>query len=204
MKAIIFELLLFSMIFFCFSACKRDKEEYAPIYYPEGTSWKEIVTDPTRPFFYQIYRYDVREDTIIDGDEYKKVYVNAKKDAVFFLHEKGKQVFYYDNSIPSPIVAYDFNWKIGCTVSAYFIDDNRFYTIDTIRKINRIKLTEHQVYEYIDTSQGRCINTIGFVDQPLFPYSINHLRCGYVTKIMVFERERSEIYRNHDFDYLWL
>lgn len=145
-----FELLLFFMIIFCFSACKQDKEEYEPIYYPEGVSWKEIVTDPARPFFYQVYQYVVRGDTIIDGEEYKKVYVNGKEDAVFFIHERGKQVFYYDESISSPILVYDFNWEIGGAVSAYLIDDKRFHTINIIRKINRIKLSEYQIYEYID------------------------------------------------------
>lgn len=52
---LIWELLLGLVEFLCLSGCGNDREEYEYIYYPEGTSWKEVVTDPFRPFFYQIY-----------------------------------------------------------------------------------------------------------------------------------------------------
>lgn len=90
---LILELLLGLVEFLCLSGCGNDREEYEYIYYPEGTSWKEIVTDPFRPFFYQIYLYTVREDTIIKGDEYRKVYVNGKKKCRFLPPRAGKTNF---------------------------------------------------------------------------------------------------------------
>ena len=41
---LILELLLGLVEFLCLSGCGNDREEYEYIYYPEGTSWKEIVT----------------------------------------------------------------------------------------------------------------------------------------------------------------
>lgn len=108
---LILELLLGLMEFLCLSGCGNDREEYEYIYYPEGTSWKEIVTDPFRPFFYQIYLYTVREDTIIKGVEYRKVYVNGKKNAVFYLHEQGKQIFITTSSFPNPYLSMILNGK---------------------------------------------------------------------------------------------
>lgn len=200
---LILELLLGLVEFLCLSGCGNDREEYEYIYYPEGTSWKEIVTDPFRPFFYQIYLYTVREDTIIKGDEYRKVYVNGKKNAVFYLHEQGKQIFYYDKSIPKPLLVYDFEWKIGKPVSAFLVDDRSFHIIDTIRQISREKLSLHQEYKYIDTPLGRYVNSIGFVDQSLFPYSMSKAREGFIIKTIYFERGENEIFSNHNYDYLW-
>lgn len=54
---LILELLLGLVEFLCLSGCGNDREEYEYIYYPEGTSWKEIVTDPFRPFLSDLSIY---------------------------------------------------------------------------------------------------------------------------------------------------
>ena len=61
----------------------------------------------------------------------------------------------------------------------------------------------HQEYKYIDTPLGRYVNSIGFVDQSLFPYSMSKAREGFIIKTIYFERGENEMFSNHNYDYLW-
>lgn len=198
-------IIFLQIVFFCslLNSCRQAIEEQELIYFPEGTSWKEIMTDPFYPQFYKIFQFTVKGDTIIKGNNFQKVFVNGKLQPVFYLSERGDKIYYYDNSLSQVLLAYDFKWEIGMPISVFCVEEQKFHIVDSIREIHKIRLEDYKVYEYIKFPDHYYIKTIGYINQPLFPYLMHYEKIGYNINILNFERNRCEIYRDHTFDSYW-